>query len=113
MFGVTSFCYPENVLSVNQFLPYACEHFHVDQTKWSASNAYFQGISLVFSTEISSYFHSRMSFMKPDSIPLFQCSYTSPSLQEHRKNDGQPQTTSHSDMDLKDLGIFISKLRIQ
>lgn len=36
MFDVDTHRYSENVTWVNQFLPYDCEHVHIDQSKYSA-----------------------------------------------------------------------------
>ncbi|GBN45227.1 hypothetical protein AVEN_174496-1 [Araneus ventricosus] len=57
--------FSENVPSVNKFLPFACEHFQVDLTKFNASSDSLWGTFLVSSKEISRYLHSGMSFKKP------------------------------------------------
>lgn len=58
MIHVRVLLYSANILSVNLFLPYVCEHVYVDQTKWALIRdftVFFRGIFIgVCSREIFS-----------------------------------------------------------
>lgn len=107
MIDLAALCYSSSVLSKSALA--VCLYMF---TSIKPNGCLFESlVSLfeAFSCILHALAQNNVHYETPSTISTFQCSYKFPSLRQQRKNDEQPRTIYHSDVNFKHQAPYIRK----